>query len=67
MRAAALLFVLAAFAMPAAAQEKAPAAPAAKNWTDHMGNIPFIVGRAAGLKEVEFTGKPIMYFYTATW
>ena len=73
MRAAALVIALAAFAMPAAAQEKAPsapakpAAPAAKDWSDHMGNIPFIVGRAAGLKEVEFTGKPIMYFYTATW
>ena len=66
MRAAALALLLAAFAIPAAAQEKVPAAPA-KDWKDHMGNIPFIVGREAGRKEVAFTGKPIMYFYTATW
>jgi hypothetical protein len=30
-----------------------------------MGDIPFIVGHAAGVKEAEFTGKPIFFFYTA--
>jgi cytochrome oxidase Cu insertion factor (SCO1/SenC/PrrC family) len=39
----------------------------AKDWTSHKGNIPFIIGREAGMKEAEFTGKPILFFYTATW
>ncbi len=38
-----------------------------KDWSSHKGNIPFIIGREAGMKEVEFTGKPILFFYTATW
>ena len=38
-----------------------------KDWTSHKGNIPFIIGREAGMKEAEFTGKPVLYFYTATW
>ncbi len=38
-----------------------------KDWADHMGNIPFIIGREAGMKEVEFSGKPVLFFYTATW
>ena len=46
----------------------APApAPAEKDWSKHKGDIPFIVGREAGMKEAEFTGKPVMFFYTATW
>ena len=45
----------------------APEAPAAKDWSKHTGDIPFIVGREAGMKEVEFTGKPVLFFYTATW
>ena len=44
----------------------APAA-AEKDWSKHKGDIPFIVGREAGMKEAEFTGKPVMFFYTATW
>ena len=44
----------------------APAA-AEKDWSKHKGNIPFIVGREAGMKEAEFSGKPILFFYTATW
>ena len=32
-----------------------------------MGNIPFIVGPERGHKEAEFTGKPILYFFTTTW
>jgi hypothetical protein len=38
-----------------------------KDWSSHKGNIPFIIGREAGMKEAEFTGKPILFFYTATW
>lgn len=45
----------------------ATAGPADKDWSDHMGNIPFIVGSEKGIKEAEFTGKPILYFFTATW
>ena len=46
---------------------KAPPAEGQKDWKDHMGDIPFVVGREAGMKEVAFTGKPILFFYTATW
>lgn len=38
-----------------------------KDWSDHKGDIPFIVGRERGMKEVAFTGKPVLFFYTATW
>ena len=38
-----------------------------KDWTSHKGDIPFIIGREKGMKEAEFTGKPILFFYTATW
>jgi len=54
----------------ARAEDPAPeeaAAPEAKDWTEHMGDIPFVVGRAAGEEEAEFTGKPPMYFFTTTW
>jgi hypothetical protein len=59
-----LLALASLLPLPAAAQE---GAPAGKDWKDHMGDIPFLVGREAGLREVEFTGKPILFFYTATW
>ena len=49
------------------ADSKSTPAPAEKDWSRHKGDIPFIVGREAGMKEVEFTGKPILFFYTATW
>jgi len=39
----------------------------AKDWSEHLGDIPFIVGRAAGDAEAQFTGKPPMYFFTTTW
>lgn len=47
----------------------APAASDAEKekWGEHMGDLPFIVGYAAGMKEVEFTGKPPMLFFTTTW
>ena len=46
-----------------------PAADAAEKekWGEHMGDLPFIVGYDKGMKEVEYTGKPPMYFFTATW
>ncbi|MFT7619919.1 MAG: hypothetical protein ACI97A_003576 [Planctomycetota bacterium] len=38
-----------------------------KDWADHKGDIPFIVGYELGMAEVKFTGKPAMLFFTATW
>ncbi len=38
-----------------------------EKWGEHMGDLPFIVGYAKGMKEVEFTGRPPMYFFTTTW
>ena len=38
-----------------------------KDWSDHTGNIRFIVGSERGIKEAEFQGKPILYFFTTTW
>ncbi len=51
--------------MPASA----PAADTAEHdkWAEHMGDLPFVIGYAKGMKEVEFTGRPPMYFFTATW
>jgi hypothetical protein len=61
--------LLAAPPAPADESEGAPPAGSAagKDWKDHTGDIPFIVGSERGLKEAEFTGKPILYFFTATW
>lgn len=76
MRPAIALALLAALASPALAggddpkggSKSAPApAAAAKDWSKHTGDIPFILGREAGMREVEFTGKPVLFFYTATW
>jgi len=65
-----MMFRAAALAL-ACALLAAPPAPAdetkGKDWSEHTGNIPFLVGSAKGLKEAEFTGKPILYFFTATW
>lgn len=38
-----------------------------KKWADLMGDLPFVIGYERGLKEVEFTGKPPMFFFCATW
>ena len=65
--------VLASMFAPAARADgpevAVPAADAAERakWGDHMGDLPFVVGYAKGMKEVEFTGKPPMLFFTATW
>jgi cytochrome oxidase Cu insertion factor (SCO1/SenC/PrrC family) len=50
----------------------AKTAPAAgdsdrEKWAEHMGDLPFVIGYEKGMKEVEFTGRPPMYFFTATW
>ena len=52
-----------------AMHRQAPAADSAEKekWGEHMGDLPFIVGYDKGMKEVEFTGRPPMYFFTATW
>jgi len=36
-----------------------------KDWTAHMGDLPFVVGMDAGRAEVKFTGKPAMLFFTS--
>lgn len=59
----ALAAALLAVPGPASAQDR----KGQKDWSDHTGNIPFIVGSERGLKEAEFQGKPILYFFTATW
>ncbi len=38
-----------------------------EKWAEHTGDVPFVFGFANGMKEVEFTGRPPMYFFTATW
>ena len=45
----------------------APISAKDKNWSDHKGNIPFIVGWEKGQAEAKFSGKPIMAFFTTTW
>jgi hypothetical protein len=37
-----------------------------KDWTSHMGDLPFVVGMEAGRAEVKFTGKPAMLFFTSS-
>ena len=61
--AAALVVVLGAFA----ADSRAASDAEKEKWGEHMGDLPFVVGYDKGMKEVEFTGKPPMYFFTATW
>ncbi len=51
-----------------AGDEKADADKALREkWAEHTGDLPFVFGYANGMKEVEFTGRPPMYFFTATW
>jgi ABC-type sugar transport system substrate-binding protein len=53
----------------AAAPGRAVAADEAERakWGEHWGDLPFVVGYEKGMKEVEFTGRPPMYFFTTTW
>ena len=41
--------------------------PPKSKWADHKGDIPFVVGQAAGMRQAEASGRPPMYFFTATW
>lgn len=43
-----------------------PSGPDAK-WKDHMGDIPFVVGQAEGMRVATSSGRQPMYFFTATW
>lgn len=43
----------------------APHAEEAKDWSHHMGKIPFIVGYAKGMEEAKKASKPMMVYVTA--
>jgi len=49
------------FAAPALAGEPAPPV----DWSKHMGKLAFAIGHERGMKEVAFTGKPPMFFFTS--
>lgn len=36
-------------------------------WATHTAGLPFVIGYSEGLAEVRATGKPAMFFVTATW
>ncbi len=38
-----------------------------EKWAAYFENIPFVFGSEAGVAAAEKSGKPIMFFYTATW
>lgn len=40
--------------------------PKPKDWTAHMGDVPFVVGMEKGREEVKFTGRPAMLFFTSS-
>jgi hypothetical protein len=46
------------------AAASAPADDERSRWAKHMGDVPFIVGFDDGMKEVEYTGRPPMLFFT---
>ena len=57
-----------ALAGEAAAPVPAPAAGTAApphDWKPSMGGIPFFVGRLAGQKEAEFSGRPILLYFAS--
>ena len=68
-----LVLALAALAAvsPLAARADGPeaAAPVAakSKWSDHVGDVPFVVGYEAGTKAAAESGRPPLYFFTATW
>lgn len=49
--------------MPASSLAAEPTPPA--DWSQHMGKLSFAVGYERGMKEVAFTGKPPMFFFTS--
>jgi hypothetical protein len=46
------------------AAASAPADEERSKWAKHMGDVPFVIGYEDGMKEVEFTGRPPMLFFT---
>ena len=36
-------------------------------WAEHKGNLNFTIGYEEGLKLAQFSGKPMMLFFTTTW
>lgn len=43
-------------------------APASDKFKEeHTGKIPFVVGFEKGKAEAEWSGRPMMVFFTATW
>jgi hypothetical protein len=66
--AATALFAWVGAAAPASAGDSsAPTKQEKEKWAEHMGDVPFVIGYAKGMKQVENTGRPPMYFFTATW
>jgi hypothetical protein len=67
----AALVVLALFAAAcgedASGPEAAAEAKLKAKWADEMGDLPFVVGVAKGMRVAEATKRPPMFFYTATW
>ncbi len=68
----ALFLALAGRPSTARSEEPTGAAPAAdaaerEKWRDHMGDLPFVVGHAKGNAQAAASGRPPMYFFTATW
>jgi hypothetical protein len=61
MRAMAALMTVALFSGLALAGD----AKTEKDWTAHMGDVPFVVGIEKGREEVKFTGRPAMLFFTS--
>jgi len=57
-RGLAMLLLVSAFAR---ADEPAPPV----DWSKHMGKLVFAIGHERGMKEVAFTGKPPMFFFTS--
>lgn len=37
---------------------------AGDKWAEHTGNVDFVIGYEKGLKEAEFSGKPMLVFFT---
>jgi thiol-disulfide isomerase/thioredoxin len=70
-----LLALAAAAAAGGCGPEADPAADAAvrtaaaedAKWADDVGDIPFVIGLAAGTKAAAASGRPPMYYFTTTW
>jgi thiol-disulfide isomerase/thioredoxin len=69
--ASAFLLVLAAAPAACGRDAEVAAAPSAATddakWVDDVGDVPFVIGLAAGTKAVAASGRPPMYYFTTTW